>query len=358
MLSRCRLRPAPLIRSLHSTPLTRRDLFDPSNVERVSDQVDVCIVGAGPAGLSAAIRLKQLEQQKGRPLRVVVLEKGSEVGQYSPPSLLPLPPPLSLTPIQGSHILSGAVIEPRALNELLPDWQSRHDHPLKQPTTSVTMRFFTKNSSFPIPQPPQMAKLGTYVTSLSQLTAWLGSIADELGVEVYPGFAAAGLLYSPHVPAVLGVRTNEVGLDRQGRMKDSFEPGMEFRARVTLLAEGAHGSLSKEAIRRFNLRNGRDPQTYGLGLKEVWRVDPSKHQPGKVVHSIGWPLSYQTYGGAWLYHMADSLVSIGLVVGLDYQNPYLSPYRELQVHNSIYIHPTRLYSLLGPTAHEAPSLLP
>ena len=198
------------------------------------------------------------------------------------------------------------------------------------------MRFFTKNTSFPIPQPPQMGKLGTYVTSLSQVTAWLGSIADELGVEVYPGFAGAGLVYSPHIPGVLGVRTNEVGLDRQGRMKDSFEPGMEFRARVTLLAEGAHGSLSKEVIRRFNLRDGRDPQTYGLGLKEVWRVDPSKHQPGKVVHSIGWPLSYQTYGGAWVYHMADGLVSLGLVVGLDYQNPYLSPYRELQVHSPIH----------------------
>ena len=198
------------------------------------------------------------------------------------------------------------------------------------------MRFFTKNTSFPIPQPPQMGKLGTYVTSLSQVTAWLGSIADELGVEVYPGFAGAGLVYSPHTPGVLGVRTNEVGLDRQGRMKDSFEPGMEFRARVTLLAEGAHGSLSKEVIRRFNLRDGRDPQTYGLGLKEVWRVDPSKHQPGKVVHSIGWPLSYQTYGGAWVYHMADGLVSLGLVVGLDYQNPYLSPYRKLQVHSPIH----------------------
>lgn len=334
MLSRCRIRPAPLIRSFYSTPLTRRELFDPANVERVTDEVDVCIVGAGPAGLSAAIRLKQLEQQKGRPLRVVVLEKGSEVGEYSRLSCFPSP----LILLQGSHILSGAVIEPRALNELLPDWHSREDHPLTQPTTSVTMRFFTRNTSFPIPQPPQMAKLGTYVTSLSQLTAWLGSIADELGVEVYPGFAGASLVYSPHVPGVLGVRTNEVGIDRQGRMKDSFEPGMEFRARVTLLAEGAHGSLSKEAIRRFNLRDGCDPQTYGLGLKEVWRVDPSKHQPGKVVHSIGWPLDYQTYGGAWVYHMADGLVSLGLVVGLDYQNPYLSPYRELQVHQPIYIH--------------------
>ncbi|RPD60957.1 FAD/NAD(P)-binding domain-containing protein [Lentinus tigrinus ALCF2SS1-7] len=311
MLPRCRPRPAVtrLLRSLHSTPICRRELFDPSNVERASDDVDVCIVGAGPAGLSAAIRLKQLEQEKGREIRVVVLEKGAEVG---------------------SHILSGAVLEPRGLDELLPDWKSRDDHPLTQPTTSTSMRFFTEKYDFRIPQPPQMAKMGTYVISLSRVTAWLGAIAEEMGVEVYPGFAGAGLVYGQDGRSVLGVRTNEVGLDRQGRMKDSFEPGMEFRARVTLLAEGAHGSLSKEAIRRFKLRDGRDPQTYGLGLKEVWRVDPSKHQPGKVVHTMGWPLDFHTYGGGWVYHMDEGLVTLGFVVGLDYANPYLSPYRELQ----------------------------
>lgn len=199
------------------------------------------------------------------------------------------------------------------------------------------MRLFTKNRSFRIPQPPQMAKMGTYVVSLSRVTAWLGSIAEEMGVEVYPGFAGAGLVYSPDGKAILGVRTNEVGLDRQGRMKDAFEPGMEFRSRVTLLAEGAHGSLSKEAIRRFKLREGRDPQTYGLGIKEVWRVDPSKHEPGKVVHSMGWPLDLHTYGGGWAYHMADGLVTLGLVVGLDYPNPYLSPYRELQVRSFLFL---------------------
>ncbi|KAH9915142.1 FAD/NAD-P-binding domain-containing protein [Epithele typhae] len=310
MLARtCRTTRARFTRPLHTTLARRREPFDPAAVERASDDVDVCIVGGGPAGLSAAIRLKQLEQEKGHEIRVVVLEKGSEVG---------------------SHILSGAVLEPRALNELLPDWTSRDDHPLTQPTTSTSMRFMTKNASIRIPQPPVMAKMGTYVVSLSRVTAWLGSIAEQMGVEVYPGFAGAGLVYSDDGRSILGVRTNEVGLDRHFRMKDSFEPGMEFRARVTLLAEGAHGSLSKEAIRRFKLREGRDPQTYGLGLKEVWRLDPSKHEPGKVVHTMGWPLDFRTYGGGWAYHMADGLVTLGIVVGLDYGNPYLSPYRELQ----------------------------
>lgn len=188
--------------------------------------------------------------------------------------------------------------------------------------------------AIPIPHPPQMSNKGNYILSLSRFTAWLGGIAEEMGVEVYPGFAGASLVYGEDGTSVKGVRTNEVGLDRQGRMKDSFEPGMEFRAKVTLLAEGARGSLSKELIRKFNLRKDSDPQTYGIGVKEVWRVDGTQYRPGEVVHTMGWPLDYKTYGGGWVYHMADGMVSLGLVIGLDYANPYLSPYQEFQVRFS------------------------
>ena len=193
------------------------------------------------------------------------------------------------------------------------------------------MKFLTKSLALPMPHPPQMNNKGNYIVSLSRVSAWLGWIAEELGVEVYPGFAGAQLLYNEDKTAVQGVITNDVGLDREFRMKDSFEPGMEFRAKVTLLAEGARGSLSKIAIKHFDLAKDCDPQTYGIGVKEVWRVDESQHQPGKVVHTMGWPLDLKTYGGAWEYHMEDGLVSIGLVIGLDYANPYLSPHNELQV---------------------------
>ena len=236
----------------------------------------------------------------------------------------------------GSHILSGAVVEPRALNELIPNWRDRDGHPLTQPAISSSMRFFTPRYSFPIPHPPQMGNKGNYIVSLSQFTSWLGGIAEELGVELYPGFAGSSLLYSEDGHAVEGVRLNDVGIDRKGKPKDNFEPGMEFRAKVTLLAEGARGSLTKMALRRFDLQKDSDPQTYGFGVKEVWRVDPSQYRPGEVVHTMGWPLDTHTYGGGWVYHMADGLVSLGLVIGLDYANPYLSPYRELQV--SINVH--------------------
>ncbi|QRW13163.1 Electron transfer flavoprotein-ubiquinone oxidoreductase, 4Fe-4S [Ceratobasidium sp. AG-Ba] len=295
------------VRSIHSTRPVR-ERFDPSTVERAEDDVDVCIVGGGPAGLSAAIRLKQLEQEKGREVRVVVLEKGSEVG---------------------SHIVSGAVIEPRALNELLPNWKEMPEHPLTTPAVSSHMKYLTSKYAIPIPHPPQMNNKGNYIVSLSQFTRWLGSVAEEAGVEIYPGFAGAQLLYDTN-GAVRGVATHDAGLDKRLHMKQSFEPGMAFRARVTLLAEGAHGSLTKKVVKKFELREGKDTQTYGMGVKEVWRVDPKNYRPGEVIHTMGYPLDYKTYGGGFAYHMEGGLVTLGLVIGLDYANPYLSPYKELQ----------------------------
>lgn len=313
-------------RTIHSSAHRRNESVDLNSIERVSDDVDVCIVGGGPAGLSAAIRIKQLEKERGKEVRVVVIEKGGEIGKclHSREGISSQPHSI------GAHILSGAVIEPRALNELIPNWGDRDDHPLRQPATSSSMRFFTPRYSFPIPHPPQMGNKGNYIVSLSQFTSWLGGIAEELGVELYPGFAGSSLLYSEDGHAVTGVRLNDVGVDRKGRPKDAFEPGMDFRAKVTLLAEGARGSLTKTAIRRFRLQKDSDPQTYGFGVKEVWQVDPSQYRPGEVIHTMGWPLDMHTYGGGWVYHMADGLVSLGLVFGLDYTNPYLSPYRELQ----------------------------
>ncbi|KAF7342278.1 Electron transfer flavoprotein-ubiquinone oxidoreductase [Mycena venus] len=324
MLARLRPRlPGHPARALHAISRNASSSsytpYDPSTEPREEEAVDVCIVGGGPAGLSAAIRLKQLESETGNEVRVVLLEKGSEVG---------------------SHILSGAVIEPSALDALLPDWRSMEGHPLAQPVTSSSMRLLTQKYAIPIPHPPQMNNKGNFVASLSQVAAWLGGIAEELGVEVYPGFAGARLLLSDEadardgqgreVKSVRGVVTHDAGLTRQRTKSARFEAGVAFRARATLLAEGAHGSLSKQAIAMYGLREGKEAQTYGIGLKEVWRVAPEKHVPGKVMHTIGWPLASDTYGGGWEYHMADSLVSVGLVVGLDYKNPYLEPYREFQ----------------------------
>jgi len=196
--------------------------------------------------------------------------------------------------------------------------------------TSSKMRYLLPNSSFPIPHPPQMGNDGNYIVSLSRVTAWLAEQAEALGVEIYAGFAGARLLYDEH-GAVAGVGTNDVGLDKDGRMKESYEPGMDFRAKVTLLSEGAHGSLSKQAMKRFDLRKDCDPQTYGLGLKEVWRVREDAYEAGKVGHTLGWPIDNATYGGGWEYHMEGGLVSLGVVIALDYTNPYLSPYKEFQV---------------------------
>ncbi|KNG81481.1 hypothetical protein ANOM_010498 [Aspergillus nomiae NRRL 13137] len=296
-----------------SNKLTDEDgHFDPRQVERESDEVDVCIVGGGPAGLASAIRLKQLANEAGNEeFRVIVLEKAGEIG---------------------AHILSGNVLEPTAINELLPDWLSE-DNPSRfegaTPAKGDKMRFLTKNSAIPIPAPPQMNNHGNYIISLNELTKWLGERAEELGVEIYPGFAASELVYKPD-GSVLGVATNDLGIGRDGKAKESFERGMEFHARITLLAEGCHGSLTKQVIKKYDLRRDSQPQTYGIGLKEVWEIQPEKFKSGEIIHSMGYPLPKDTYGGSWLYHFGDNMVSIGMVVGLDYPNPWLSPYGEFQ----------------------------
>lgn len=272
---------------------------------------DVCIVGAGPAGLAAAIRLKQLAAEKGSEVSVCVLEKGAEVG---------------------AHTLSGNVLEPRALDELLPDWRNDPDCPIKFPASADRFYFFSRRRAVRLPTPPQMRNKGNYVISLSETVRWLGSKAEELGVEIYPGFAGSNLLLSRDGAAIQGVQTNDVGVARDGRRKSSFQRGMALRARATLLAEGCRGSLSEEAIQRFGLRQraGAAPPTYALGIKEVWEVAPEKHRPGTVWHGVGWPLPWDVYGGSWVYHWDENRVSLGLVVALDYANPHMNLFQEFQ----------------------------
>ncbi|TPX59132.1 hypothetical protein PhCBS80983_g02662 [Powellomyces hirtus] len=277
------------------------------NEERFADEVDVCIIGAGPAGLSAAIRLMQRANADGKELRVFVVEKGSEIG---------------------SHILSGAVLEPRALDELIPDWKEK-GAPLNTPATKDRMVFLTEKHAIPLPHPPQMNNKGNYIVSLSNFTKWLGEQAEELGVEVYPSFAASEVLYNED-GSVKGIATNDVGIGKDGKPKDSFERGMEIHAKVTLLAEGCHGHLTKKLSKKFDLRKDSQPQTYALGLKEVWELDPAKFEPGLVLHSVGWPMDYKTYAGSFMYHFEDNKCAVGYVVALDYQNPTLSPYKEFQ----------------------------
>ncbi|KMU71770.1 electron transfer flavoprotein-ubiquinone oxidoreductase [Coccidioides immitis RMSCC 3703] len=304
-------------RTLSGTPARRNaedgeEKFDPAQVERESDSVDVCIVGGGPAGLAAAIKLKQLANEAGNEdFRVLVLEKAGEIGD---------------------HIVSGNVLQPTAIQELFPDWLSE-DNPSRfehaTPAKVDRMRFLTENSAIWLPEPPQMKNHGNYILSLSQLCRWLGERAEELGVEIYPGFAASEVLYKPD-GSVKGVATNDLGIGRDGKPKDSFERGMEFHARVTLLAEGCHGSLTKQVIKKFDLRRDSQPQTYGLGIKEVWEVKPENFRKGEITHTMGYPLPSDTYGGSFMYHFGDNMVAVGLVVGLDYPNPWLSPYGEFQ----------------------------
>ena len=275
---------------------------DPVREDREAMEYDVVIVGAGPSGLSCAIHLKQLSPD----LNVCILEKGSEVG---------------------AHLLSGAVFEPRALNELIPDWKEK-DAPLKTEVTKDKFMLLTKTGAIPMITPPQMNNHGNYIISLANLGRWLGEQAEGLGVEIFPGFAAAEVLYQDN--KVIGVATGDMGINEAGEKTDHFEPGVELHARQTVFAEGCHGSLTKTLIKKYDLRANSDPQTYAIGIKEVWEIDPAKHDEGLTLHTIGWPLDNNTYGGSWIYHMADNQISIGYVIGLDYQNPYLYPYKEMQ----------------------------
>ena len=268
---------------------------------------DVVIVGAGPAGLTAAIRLRQQCAAQGTDFSVCVVEKGSEVG---------------------AHILSGAVIETRALEELFPNWREL-DAPLNTPVSEERFLFLTAGRSFRLPTPPQMRNHGNYIVSLGALCRWLAQQAEALGVEIYPGFAAADVLYDDD-GSVKGVATGDMGIKRTGEPGESYQPGVELHGRQTLFAEGCRGSLSERVVERYALRDGCDPQTYGLGIKEIWEVEPSRHRPGFVVHTVGWPLDGNTYGGSFLYHLENNQVAVGFVVGLDYQNPFLSPYDEFQ----------------------------
>ncbi len=275
--------------------------------ERESMDYNVVIVGAGPSGLSAAIRLKQRALEEERDITVCVVEKGAEVG---------------------AHILSGAVIEPRTLNELIPDWREK-GAPLNTQAQKDSFMYLTETGARKLPTPPQMKNHGNYIISLGNFCRWLGRQAESLGVEIYPGFAASEILYDG-TGRVKGIATGDMGIGKDGQPTENHEPGVELHATYTLFGEGCRGSLSKTLIEKFNLDLESDPQTYAIGIKELWEVDPEKHDRGAITHTVGWPLEADTYGGSFLYHLEDNQVSVGFVIGLDYKNPYLSPFDEMQ----------------------------
>jgi electron-transferring-flavoprotein dehydrogenase len=282
--------------------------------DREAMEYDVVIVGGGPSGLSAAIRLKQLAAENNKEVSVCILEKGGEIG---------------------AHILSGAVIDPTALNELIPDWKEKSP-PTMTPVIEDQFLVLTETGSKRIPNwtmPKLMNNHGNYIVSLGRVSKWLGEQAEAMGVEIYPGFAAAEVLFND-AGAVIGVATGDVGIAKDGTQKSEFQPGMELHAKYTLFAEGVRGSLSQELMKKFNLRDGVDPQKYGIGIKELWQIDSSKHKPGLVMHSQGWPLDTKTGGGSFLYHLTnennDPLVAVGFVIHLNYENPWLSPFDEFQ----------------------------